>query len=120
MPLPEILLIDDDVWASVLRKRVLETRGYRVQIALDSYSGLALADALKPALVLFDHTIPGDITGPQLMAALRLLLPETPLVSLSGHEAIDGLYSPMPTAFITKGNYVRGMLDTIASLAPME
>lgn len=112
---PEILLIDDDAHASTLRKRVLEFKGYRVQLALEGASGIHLAEALKPALVMFDHQLPG-MCGPELMIALRAILPDTPLVSLSGHESLCGQYPVQPDAYLTKGNPVPDMLRLVASL----
>lgn len=110
---PEILLIDDDAYASALRKRVLERHGYRAQLALDAMSGIALADALHPALILMDHRLP-DLIGPLLLQRLKEIRPKTPIIVHSGFEFLCDQYAEQPDAFLTKGESVENMLGTVS------
>ena len=114
---PEILLIDDDALASSLRKRVLERNGYRVQLALDAASGIALADVLRPSLIIMDHQLP-DLIGPMLLQRLREVRPGTPILVHSGYESLRDQYPTPPTAFLTKGDGVENMLAAISRQLP--
>lgn len=119
MHIPEILLIDDDALASYLRKRVLELKGYRVQMALDGFSGAILAKVLRPALILMDHQLPG-MSGPELLERLRAECPDTPILVHSGHLSLFDLYPDTPDAFLTKGGGVENMLRAIAQHLPQQ
>ena len=56
---PLVLYIEDNELNRTLMRRVLEHRGYRVEMAEDGSAGLAAVRSLRPALVLMDLGIPG-------------------------------------------------------------
>jgi len=56
---PLVLYIEDNELNRTLMRRVLENRGFRVEMAADGNEGLAAARTFKPALVLMDLGIPG-------------------------------------------------------------
>ncbi len=53
-----ILIIDDDPTTRLLLQRNLERQGYVVKIANDGQEGVALAQELRPALVICDWMMP--------------------------------------------------------------
>ncbi len=55
----QILVIDDDSTIQVVLKRALESQGYDVAIASDGKTGLALAQQLRPGLIVCDWVMPG-------------------------------------------------------------
>jgi len=55
----QILIIDDDTTIQIVLMRALEAQGYNVAIASDGKTGLALAQQLKPALIVCDWMMPG-------------------------------------------------------------
>jgi phosphoserine phosphatase RsbU/P len=57
--IPQILIIDDDATIQIVLMRALEAQGYNVAIASDGKTGLALAQQLKPALIVCDWMMPG-------------------------------------------------------------
>ena len=57
--IPQILIIDDDATIQIVLRRALEAQGYNVAIASDGKTGLALAQQLKPALIVCDWMMPG-------------------------------------------------------------
>jgi signal transduction histidine kinase len=81
---PIILYIEDNPDNQRLTKRVLEARGYGVQIAEDGPSGIALAREATPALILVDINIPG-LDGYETTTRLRSMehLRATPIVALT-------------------------------------
>lgn len=56
--IPQILIIDDDATIQIVLRRALEAQGYNVAIASDGKTGLALAQQLKPALIICDWMMP--------------------------------------------------------------
>jgi len=54
----QILIIDDDATIQIVLRRALEAQGYNVAIASDGKTGLALAQQLKPALIICDWMMP--------------------------------------------------------------
>jgi CheY-like chemotaxis protein len=65
-----ILYIDDSPDARRLVQRVLMSMDYDVQVAADGQSGLALAEACHPAVVLMDMNLP-DMDGFSIATQLR-------------------------------------------------
>jgi signal transduction histidine kinase len=81
---PKILYVEDNYDNQRLVQRVLGARGYRVVIAEDGLSALALARESRPKLILVDINIPG-LSGYETTTRLRSLphLNDTPIVALT-------------------------------------
>jgi two-component system chemotaxis sensor kinase CheA len=58
-PLDPILIVDDSLTTRMLEQSVLESAGYRVELAASAEEGLALAARRRYALVLVDVEMPG-------------------------------------------------------------
>jgi len=67
---PVILVIDDDISARYLMRRLLLREGYRVEGAPDGETGLRRAHELKPVVILLDVLMPG-MDGWSVLAALK-------------------------------------------------
>ncbi|HEY4688187.1 MAG TPA: hybrid sensor histidine kinase/response regulator [Anaerolineae bacterium] len=79
-----ILYIEDDPGSRLLVKRVLENEGYRVLEAADGLSGISMAQADLPDLILVDVNL-GEISGHEVATKLKGL-PVTahiPIVALT-------------------------------------
>lgn len=70
-PAKSILLIDDDRELVTAHKLLLEEAGYRVSAAYDGRSGLELARAEKPDLVILDIIMGSPEAGFELCRELR-------------------------------------------------
>ncbi|MBV5261031.1 SpoIIE family protein phosphatase [Synechococcus moorigangaii CMS01] len=57
--MPQILIIDDDLAMRMLVERTLKRKGYEVHTANDGKTGLALAIATQPDLIICDWMMPG-------------------------------------------------------------
>lgn len=81
---PVILYIEDNPMNRTLVKRVLESRGYQVEIAEDGLGGLQRARELMPRLILMDIGIPG-CDGLEITRRLKAdpELAEIPVVALT-------------------------------------
>ncbi len=79
-----ILYIEDNRDNQLLVRRILEARGYALQICEDGPSGIALARESQPALILVDINISG-MDGYETTTRLRSLphLRTTPIIAIT-------------------------------------
>lgn len=81
-----ILLIEDNELNRDMLSRRLQKRGYEVAMAVDGETGIAMAQAQAPALILMDVSLPG-IDGWETTRRLKAA-PETraiPIVALTAY-----------------------------------
>jgi CheY-like chemotaxis protein len=83
-----VLIVDDDADIRELMKIILETEGYRVNVAADGVEALQLLRAgAHPALILLDLMMP-RMDGEQFLKEMRSThFSRTPVVIMSGHVA---------------------------------
>jgi PAS domain S-box-containing protein len=81
-----ILLIEDNIDAGESLAEILELYGYRVRLARDGRTGLALARELKPDIILCDIGLP-DLDGYEVVRTLRRdeAHRTTRIIALSGY-----------------------------------
>ena len=82
----KILLIEDNELNRDMLSRRLHKRGYDVMSAVDGETGVAMAQAEAPALILMDVSLPG-IDGWEATRRLKAA-PETrhiPIIALTAH-----------------------------------
>jgi CheY-like chemotaxis protein len=81
-----IIVIEDNVDAGQSLADILELHGYRVHLARDARSGIALAREVRPDVVLCDIGLP-DLDGYDVARTLRqdASLRSTRLIAMSGY-----------------------------------
>jgi two-component system response regulator RegA len=87
MPLPSILLVDDD---EVFRRRLaraFESRGYDTRIASNYDEAVNSAKEDSPEMAVVDLRMPGR-SGLELVQALKEIDPATKVVVLTGYGSI--------------------------------
>ena len=85
-PNESVLLVEDDPSVLQVIKRQLSGAGYVVHAY--SRSEIALADiraGLMPSVIVTDVVMPGEFQGPDLAREINELLPEVPVVFISGY-----------------------------------
>lgn len=82
-----VLVIDDDEEIRAIVKHMLVGAGHQVEAAVDGAEGLRLFGKRPPDLVLTDINMPG-LDGHDVIAAIRVLHPEVPIIAVSGGGAI--------------------------------
>jgi CheY-like chemotaxis protein len=102
-PKRTILCVDDNEQSLSYRKIMLETRGYRVA----SYSrGEEALERFKQGgvdLVVTDMAMPG-LDGPQLIAAVKNLSPQTPAILISSKVRVYD-HESQADVFLARGMY---------------
>jgi UDP-3-O-acyl N-acetylglucosamine deacetylase len=113
----KILVVDDEENIRRSLLNVLSDEGYEVALAGDGEEALRMVRTEEPDLVLLDIWIPG-IDGIQTLAILKSVSPETEVIMMSGHGAIDTAVKATKLGafdFVEKPFSLDSILKTIAS-----
>jgi len=102
-PKRTILCVDDNEQSLSHRKIMLETRGYRVVSFSRGEEALERFRQGGIDLLVTDMAMPG-LDGPQLIAAVKNLSPQTPAVLISSKVRIYS-HESQADVFLTKGMY---------------
>lgn len=102
-PKRTILCVDDNEQSLSHRKIMLETRGYRVASFTRGEDGLARFTQGGIDLVIADMTMLG-LDGPQLIAKIKELSPQTPAILISSKARIYD-HDSKADVFLAKGMY---------------
>ena len=90
IPVPLILLVDDNEHGNTARRRVLEGMGYRVKTTTSAEQAICLFREETFDLVVTDYKM-SKMTGVELIAALRTVRPAVPTILLSGFADFLGM-----------------------------
>ena len=102
-PKRTILCVDDNEQTLSHRKIMLETRGYRVATFVRGEDALERFTKGGVDLVIADMAMPG-LDGPQLIAKIKDLSPQTPAILISSKVRIYD-HDSRADVFLTKGMY---------------
>jgi len=93
-----ILLVDDDSAVRDSIAMVLESVGFQVDQADEGVSGMRLLRANEPGLVITDILMPQK-EGIETIREIRSVLPETPIIAISGSAEPRADYLKMAQTF---------------------
>lgn len=86
----DILVVDDEQDIRELVAGILEDEGHGTRMAGDADSALAAIRSRRPTLVFLDIWLQGSrLDGLELLAEIKTLHPELPVVMISGHGTIE-------------------------------
>jgi two-component system response regulator HydG len=85
--MPKILVIDDDRDICLLLKRFLTKHNYEVAEVYAGKKALDLLNSFTPDLVLCDFRL-DDMDGTTLLVKIKELLPEVPVIIMTGYSDI--------------------------------
>jgi len=116
-----VLIIDDDVAIRTSLRLLLKQAGYATTAVAGPAEAMAAVRAAVPALVLLDMNFSADTSGADglaLLAELRALVPQLPVVLLTGWGSIALAVAGMKAGaaeFVTKPWQNEALLQTIAT-----
>ncbi|MDT8343463.1 MAG: PAS domain S-box protein [Thermohalobaculum sp.] len=120
-----LLIVDDETEIAATFRRVLSRLGYRVEAYTSAPVALERmrADPMRADLVISDMVMP-EMSGEELVLALRALRPDLPVVFCTGYNPA-GLRLPGPVAVVLDkpvdpadlARAVRGLLDAAGETA---
>ncbi len=113
-----ILLVDDNAVQAVVRQTILRRCGYFVITALNparALEQLRHGDFLTEIrLIVTDHLMPG-MSGNRFAAEIRKILPNIPILVISGLEAEDE-YAGLDVQFRLKPLQPESLLESVRNL----
>ena len=80
---PTVLVVEDDIGLNHLIRKTLEREGFKTHQALNGAEAIAAVVVLHDTVVLLDYFLP-DMTGKQIIMALREKKIEMPLIIMTG------------------------------------
>ena len=86
----KILLVEDHALSSEAMQMVLESDGFGVYAANGAQKALRALNNFIPGLVITDIVMP-DMDGLEIIRAIRGLLPNVPILAVSGMGADGGV-----------------------------
>jgi two-component system, cell cycle sensor histidine kinase and response regulator CckA len=113
-----ILLVEDEPALRLLIMKTLADAGYIVLEAANAEEAMALAVASRPIDMLLTDVIMPGMSGPDLVAWLRLSRPRCVILYMSGYdnELIDQKTLERTASFLAKPFTPRALLSKIATL----
>jgi DNA-binding response OmpR family regulator len=121
LPIPgssrkHILAIDDELPILELLQEYLKAQGYRVSTATNAHEAKRIVESEAPDLIISDLQLE-DTDGLQLIEQLRVVLPKTPVILLTGvlfdpHVVEDNLKWKI-SSYVSKTAPLQSLVDEI-------
>jgi two-component system response regulator HydG len=111
----KIVVVDDEADICFLLKRFLSKNDFIVETAQNGKDGLALIESVSPDLVMTDFRL-GDITGTELLTAIKSKRPHVPVLIITGYSDIKVAVNVMKLGaydYITKPLFPDEILVTV-------
>ena len=110
-----ILVIDDDDSVRAVLVEALDAAGYEVVEARDGPSGLEALQRLHPSAAIIDFIMPG-MHGAEVARRARLLLPDLPVIFVSGYFDTAALDAISGAVVVRKPVDLEGLQRTLSSI----
>ncbi|MFT5682763.1 MAG: two-component system cell cycle sensor histidine kinase/response regulator CckA, partial [Myxococcota bacterium] len=107
-----VLVIDDEPTVLELVDRALGMKGYEVLLASSGAEGMAMLSDVVPDVVLLDMSMP-EMSGLEVMAAIREQHPQLPVILTSGHPQSEAVQ--LADGFLHKPYRLSTLASTIAA-----
>jgi len=111
----KIVVVDDEADICFLLKRFLSKNDFIVETAQNGKDGLELIESFEPDLVMTDFRL-GDITGTELLNAIKSKRPRVPVLIITGYSDIKVAVNVMKLGaydYITKPLFPDEILVTV-------
>ena len=114
-----VFYVDDNPKSSRLLTSILETCGFQVIAAHDPIEAVGLCRRTAFDLALLDYDMPG-MTGSQLAQEMKFIVPDAPVVLISGYATLPPTELVFVDAHFGLGTCLDDLLWTMRTLAGME
>lgn len=115
----KVLIVEDDQATQDFLEAVLLKDGHDIIQALDGKTALELVESEDPDLVLSDLMLPEPPSDVELLKGIRGLLPDKPIVVISGYPSSDRMQECEQlgvTDFLTKPFEIPFVRDIVRRL----
>ncbi|MBI3474426.1 MAG: response regulator [Acidobacteria bacterium] len=111
-----VFYVDDNPKSSRVLTAVLEACGFRVIAMQDPVEAMELCKRTSFDLALLDYEMPG-LTGSQLAQEIKFMVPDAPVVLISGYAALPATELVFVDAHFGLGTSLDDLLWTMRTLA---
>ena len=115
-----VLIVEDNPGTATLQRRTVERAGYRVLTACSVEEALDVIKTDDVSLILLDNRLSGELSGLDLLANLRSVSPDLPVIMVSGSDTEGAVIQAMRSGvrdFVRKDvNYLEYLPQTIAAV----
>jgi len=111
-----ILVIDDELSIRELCARVLSQAGYAVNSAGGGEEAMAMLSRTRYDLILCDLKMPGELSGHELVAALRREWPAVSVIVMTGYPSVETAVSTVKQGafeYLTKPFEIETLLGVV-------
>ena len=117
MPVPHILIVEDDPLILMMAVGVIEDAGYPVLKASDADEAMALLERRPEIGIVFtDIEMPGSMDGLELAACIRERWPDIEILVTSGGVGVSDASLPPRGQFLSKPYSARELTAKILAL----
>jgi CheY-like chemotaxis protein len=116
MPMPRVLIVDDDDNQRLLYRELFEDDGFEVREARDGREALACIERDPPDAVVLDINMPG-LDGLQTLARIHELNRHLPVILHSAYAAYkDQFVSWIADAYVTKSSNLDDLTQAVRTV----
>jgi CheY-like chemotaxis protein len=115
----KVFYVDDNARSRTLLSSVLADCGFEMITVGDPIEALSCCKEIGFDLVLLDYEMP-SLTGAQLALEIKLLLPDLPIVLLSGYAALPGTELAFVDAHFGNGTHLDDLVNAMRRLTNSE
>lgn len=115
---PIVLCIDDHEPSLVIRRALLESKGYRVLTAINGAMGLRLLAENAVDAIVVDYKMEG-MDGLAVARIVKQRMPLVPIVLLSGYSDLPAELLGLVDAFVKKGQAATVLVEELKRVIRM-
>jgi CheY-like chemotaxis protein len=115
LPGKNILYVDDDESVLLLRRLMLQSRGFAVDTASSGDKALAMFKANHYAAVIVDYQMP-EMNGRAFAAEIKRIAPRTPIIMLTAYADAAEEVKGVVDAFVHKADDATALLSKLEPL----
>lgn len=108
----EVLIVDDEASIRKSLEGIFSDEGFKTSSVGDGQSALELLKTSKPAVIMLDIWMPG-MDGLELLARVKQLYPDVPVIMISGHANIA---TAVKATHLGAADFIEKPLDLEATL----
>ena len=113
--MPTVFYVDDNARSRTLLGSVLAECGFHMITSGDPLEALCRCTKICFDLALLDYQMP-SLTGSQLALEIKLLMPDIPIVLLSGHAVLPSADLVFVDAHFGRGTHLDELVDAMRVL----
>jgi CheY-like chemotaxis protein len=113
--MPTVFYVDDNARSRTLLGSVLAECGFEMITAGDPLEALGRCTEICFDLALLDYQMP-SLSGSQLALEIKLLVPDVPIVLLSGHAVLPSAELVFVDAHFGRGTHLDELVDAMRLL----